>query len=257
MFMTRIGAKSAAFINHKPFHPGNIQNLEKVWIAEEEHKRELKKQAEFLERRNQEHQIEELKKALRLKEKSENGTAPVYLDGASSSFLGANVSAASRKLHRRKVNNDKLRKATRGSESSGDVISSESQGDPSDLCSSSLYKENVFQWGHCTAWGSYYNRSTNRWGYKCCASCEREKPCHLNQLRNDESSEQQGLSDSGGNETGERKRRISSDSADPAGTSESDELDAAANPKKEKRQRRDALRQDTGLSAILKQLQNE
>jgi len=67
--MGKIGAKSAAFINHKPFHPGNLQNLEAVWIAEQKAKDLEKRQAAMQDRRKQEVQIEELRRALRLKER--------------------------------------------------------------------------------------------------------------------------------------------------------------------------------------------
>eukprot|EP00914_Ancora_sagittata_P003138 GHVO01006498.1.p1 GENE.GHVO01006498.1~~GHVO01006498.1.p1 ORF type:complete len:374 (+),score=46.66 GHVO01006498.1:49-1122(+) len=66
--MGKIGAKSAAFINHKPFHPGKLQNIEKVWIAQEKEKKEKQGQEELLERRQQEVRIEELRKALRQSE---------------------------------------------------------------------------------------------------------------------------------------------------------------------------------------------
>eukprot|EP01054_Gregarina_sp_Poly1_P007628 Gregarina_sp_Poly_1__7627@NODE_428_length_8567_cov_88_085529_g349_i0_p4_GENE_NODE_428_length_8567_cov_88_085529_g349_i0NODE_428_length_8567_cov_88_085529_g349_i0_p4_ORF_typecomplete_len416_score59_62CWC25/PF12542_8/2_5e03CWC25/PF12542_8/8_9e12CWC25/PF12542_8/1_8e04Cir_N/PF10197_9/1e10Cir_N/PF10197_9/1_2e03Cir_N/PF10197_9/9_1e03Cir_N/PF10197_9/4_4e03Cir_N/PF10197_9/4_4e03Cir_N/PF10197_9/9_7e03FlgM/PF04316_13/0_59FlgM/PF04316_13/88FlgM/PF04316_13/1_7e03DUF1064/PF06356_11/7_4e03DUF1064/PF06356_11/0 len=64
MHMGKIGQKSAAFINHKPFHPGNYRNLEKVWLAEQTHAANLKKQQELLDKRQQESKVEELRRAL-------------------------------------------------------------------------------------------------------------------------------------------------------------------------------------------------
>ncbi|CDJ57793.1 hypothetical protein, conserved [Eimeria maxima] len=65
MWIGNIGKKSAAFINHKPFHPGNFQNQEKVWLAEQKLKEEQKKEKELEERRREEVKIEELRRALR------------------------------------------------------------------------------------------------------------------------------------------------------------------------------------------------
>lgn len=73
MFLGKVGQKSIAFINHKPFHPGNLQNLEKVWRAEEEEAANRKAQKEALERRRNEVQIEELRDALRAKEQANGG----------------------------------------------------------------------------------------------------------------------------------------------------------------------------------------
>eukprot|EP01053_Blabericola_migrator_P004346 Blabericola_migrator_1__4345@NODE_2339_length_2914_cov_65_114155_g682_i2_p1_GENE_NODE_2339_length_2914_cov_65_114155_g682_i2NODE_2339_length_2914_cov_65_114155_g682_i2_p1_ORF_typecomplete_len489_score84_09CWC25/PF12542_8/6_7e03CWC25/PF12542_8/1_5e13CWC25/PF12542_8/3_9e03CWC25/PF12542_8/6_3e03Cir_N/PF10197_9/3_3e10Cir_N/PF10197_9/5_7e03Cir_N/PF10197_9/1_8e04Cir_N/PF10197_9/2_2e03Cir_N/PF10197_9/1e04_NODE_2339_length_2914_cov_65_114155_g682_i29422408 len=64
MYMGKIGQKSAAFINHKPFHPGSYRNLEKVWIAEQTHAANLRKQQELLDKRQQESRVEELRRAL-------------------------------------------------------------------------------------------------------------------------------------------------------------------------------------------------
>lgn len=64
MYMGKIGQKSAAFINHKPFHPGSYRNLEKVWIAEQAHAANLKKEQELLDKRQQESKVEELRRAL-------------------------------------------------------------------------------------------------------------------------------------------------------------------------------------------------
>ncbi|KAH0485912.1 MAG: hypothetical protein KVP17_002357 [Porospora cf. gigantea B] len=64
MFMGKVGQKAAAFINHKPFHPGNFANVEKVWLAEEKHKEDLQKQQELEQARNNERRIEELRKVL-------------------------------------------------------------------------------------------------------------------------------------------------------------------------------------------------
>eukprot|EP00917_Polyrhabdina_sp_WS-2016_P018910 GHVP01040679.1.p1 GENE.GHVP01040679.1~~GHVP01040679.1.p1 ORF type:complete len:277 (-),score=67.71 GHVP01040679.1:535-1341(-) len=63
-----LGTKSLAFINHKPFHPGSMANMEKTWLAERQHTEEQKRQKELREKRVQEAKIEDLRRALRVSE---------------------------------------------------------------------------------------------------------------------------------------------------------------------------------------------
>eukprot|EP00915_Cephaloidophora_sp_WS-2016_P001497 GHVH01002104.1.p1 GENE.GHVH01002104.1~~GHVH01002104.1.p1 ORF type:complete len:298 (+),score=54.81 GHVH01002104.1:49-942(+) len=65
MHIQNIGSKSRAFINHKPFHPGNFKNVEAVWKVEED-KRQIEKQAkERAAIRAEEAKVEALKGQLR------------------------------------------------------------------------------------------------------------------------------------------------------------------------------------------------
>ncbi|CDR95032.1 mRNA processing-related protein, putative [Babesia bigemina] len=41
----------------------------------------------------------------------------------------------------------------------------------------SAYKEDVYTLGHTTIWGSYYDRDSKKWGYRCCKSTCRDSPC--------------------------------------------------------------------------------
>jgi len=41
----------------------------------------------------------------------------------------------------------------------------------------SKYEEDVYTHNHTTVWGSYYDKSTGKWGYKCCRLCDRQIPC--------------------------------------------------------------------------------
>lgn len=238
MFMGRIGAKSAAFINHKPFHPGNLQNLEKVWTAEENHKRELKKQEEFLERRNQEQQIEELRRALR----REEGVG--QSDIAKHTFLGAAGSqgataASARKLQRRKAT------ISRGADQSRNTPCSGGSGG---VCSL-LYIENQLEAGHSAIWGSFYDRESNKWGYACCQLVKRGQLCP-----------RRGAVDGGPAESAKRKE--ASSNCPPEGTLETEKPKLSDtnthDPKRTKRERkRDATNVDSGLASILQQLQDD
>jgi N-terminal domain of CBF1 interacting co-repressor CIR len=50
-----------AFLNKKGWHPGSIQNQEKVWKREEEHLKELKKAEELRKQIAEEREKEELR----------------------------------------------------------------------------------------------------------------------------------------------------------------------------------------------------
>eukprot|EP01068_Selenidium_serpulae_P017586 Selendium_serpulae@DN6387_c0_g2_i1.p2 len=235
MFMGRIGAKSAAFINHKPFHPGNLQNLEKVWTAEENHKRELKKQAEFLERRNQEQQIEELRRALRKEEGAFGANVGEAGLGSKGGSHGA-TAASARKLQRRKAT------ITRSADTKSKPPSSE---DISGIVSS-LYCEGNLEAGHTSVWGSFYDRDSQSWGYACCKQLKKGKECQRKQAT------------AVSRETVKRKERDElrtiSDASDKSKKSESEQPEKK---KSKKERKRDPLKVDSGLASILQQLQDD
>ncbi|EPR62477.1 putative step ii splicing factor [Toxoplasma gondii GT1] len=155
MWMGKIGQKSAAFINHKPFHPGNWQNQEKIWLAEQKHKEELRKQAELAERRAEEVKIQELRRAL-----YNQGTAAstaqvspkIQDDGATRK--AAAIEAKKREAARAAaVRAAELRKG---------------------MVKSVLYEEDVYVGSHTHVWGSFFDKATNRWGFKCCGICDKK-----------------------------------------------------------------------------------
>jgi len=65
MHIQNIGSKSRAFINHKPFHPGNFKNVEAVWQLEEDQRNEEKRAKERAAIRAEEAKVEALKGQLR------------------------------------------------------------------------------------------------------------------------------------------------------------------------------------------------
>lgn len=76
MPLKNIGQKSAAFINHKPFHPGSYRNLEKVWVAEQKAEEAQRRDEELQKRRDNEGKMLELRRALRARDNGNTmGTA--------------------------------------------------------------------------------------------------------------------------------------------------------------------------------------
>lgn len=51
-----------AFLNKKSWHTGSFQNIEKVWIAEQQKKEQDKRAAEMQKKLKEERQLEELKR---------------------------------------------------------------------------------------------------------------------------------------------------------------------------------------------------
>ncbi|CDI74075.1 Arabidopsis thaliana At4g37120/C7A10_240,related, related [Eimeria praecox] len=154
--------KSAAFINHKPFHPGNYQNQEKVWLAEQKLIEEQKRERELEERRREEVKIEELRRALR-----GEARAALQLQKKEEQISPAE------ELRRKAKEAAKLQALQRKHQ--------EAQNRLKKLAKSTLYDEDVLTLGHSTVFGSLYSKEENKWGYKCCGSLERSAPCTANQ----------------------------------------------------------------------------
>lgn len=51
------------------------------------------------------------------------------------------------------------------------------------LSESVLYQENVFEFGHASVWGSWFDSQAGRWGYACCRGLERRGECNLGVAR--------------------------------------------------------------------------
>lgn len=195
--MGKIGKKSSAFINHKPFHPGNWQNQEKVgcifqlealflatfllnfgvfptarifyavlfvqvWLAEQKHKEEQRKQQELAERRAEEFKIEELRRALR----GESDAAAAILKQKQQQEEEENAADALR------------RKAREAEVQQKRLLQQQAALLRRQLpAKSSLYAEDVFTNGHTSVFGSFFCKESKRWGYRCCASLERSAVC--------------------------------------------------------------------------------
>lgn len=158
MWIGNIGKKSAAFINHKPFHPGNYQNQEKVWLAEQKQKEEQKKEKELEERRREEVKIEELRRALRGEaqaalqlQKKEEAISP-----AEELRRKAKEAARQQALQRKQQEaQQRLRQPAK----------------------STLYQEDVLVLGHTSVFGSLYCKQEKKWGYRCCGCLDKSVAC--------------------------------------------------------------------------------
>lgn len=186
MLLGKVGNKSIAFINHKPFHPGNLQNLERVWLAEQRAAENEKKQKEMLERRKHEVQIEELRKALRNKERQQveecEKMCVKYHSGSSTLTAGL----------RRQTTLDSsdgsgglyypqgVKKSSRrypDEEGQGRRKRSRRVDDQTPFKVMSKYKEDIVRYGHTQVWGSFYDVSEGVWGYGCCSSTDKMSTC--------------------------------------------------------------------------------
>ncbi|CDJ46277.1 hypothetical protein, conserved [Eimeria brunetti] len=161
MWIGKIGKKSAAFINHKPFHPGNFQNQEKVWLAEQKLKEEQKKEKELEERRREEVKIEELRRALR-------GEAKAALQ-----LQKKEAVSPAEELRKKAKEAARLQALQRKQQ--------EAQNRLKKFAKSTLYDEDVLVLGHSAVFGSLYSKEESKWGYKCCGSLDRSAPCTANQ----------------------------------------------------------------------------
>lgn len=155
--MGKIGNKSAAFINHKHFHPANRENLEKVWLAEQKHKEALKRQKEMKEKLAEEIRITELKRRLREQEiqnnleylRDEKPTSKYDVSDPSKLLRNGASGLILTKTHSEPVAKSKDNANHR-------------------VVIRSRYREDVFEHGHTAVFGSYYDRETGSWGYRCC-----------------------------------------------------------------------------------------
>ncbi|EEA06931.1 uncharacterized protein CMU_033160 [Cryptosporidium muris RN66] len=153
MFIQKIGNKAAAFLNHKPFHPGNIRNLEKVWIAEEKQNEIEKKQLELQNKRKKEWEIETLRRTLK-NIRSETYEQEGYLEIKNSNYnneYGYQI---------RTLNNSSIVQEL--------------------PVRYNLYHEDILINGHSRIWGSWYDRKLNKWGYSCCKQTIKSCKCLTN-----------------------------------------------------------------------------
>ncbi|OII75842.1 hypothetical protein cand_029260 [Cryptosporidium andersoni] len=153
MFIQKIGNKAAAFLNHKPFHPGNIRNLEKVWIAEEKQNEIEKKQLELQNKRKKEWEIETLRKTLK-NLRSETYEQERYLEITNdndNNEYGYQIGTLNNSFIVQKL----------------PVIYN-------------LYHEDILINGHSKIWGSWYDRKLNKWGYSCCKQTVKSCKCSTN-----------------------------------------------------------------------------
>merc|ERR1711974_236480 len=71
--MQRVGGKAAGFINKKFFHPSSLRNQEKLWKAQTADAEERRKQSDLEKRREEERQVEDLRKQMYLAGQAQSG----------------------------------------------------------------------------------------------------------------------------------------------------------------------------------------
>ncbi|XP_053993863.1 uncharacterized protein LOC128884457 [Hylaeus volcanicus] len=183
MLLGKVGNKSIAFINHKPFHPGNLVNLERIWLAEQQAKENEKKQKEMLERRKHEVQIEELRKTLRTKEHEQLEESKRLTETLQSNSILNTFSAKAQKdssvglilpNHLKRKRNERFVKNHQKKQKTRHLSASTT------FKVLSKYKEDVVQNGHANVWGSYYDTSRSCWGYACCKDTQKDSICQHN-----------------------------------------------------------------------------
>mmetsp|Transcript_416 Transcript_416/g.1419 ORF Transcript_416/g.1419 Transcript_416/m.1419 type:complete len:347 (+) Transcript_416:109-1149(+) len=63
-----------------------------------------------------------------------------------------------------------------------DASADESDREVRPLLESALYKENIFENGHSSVWGSWFDAACSKWGYACCHGTARAEACLASSL---------------------------------------------------------------------------
>ncbi|SBT79942.1 step II splicing factor, putative [Plasmodium malariae] len=166
MWINKIGNKSASFINHKHFHPGNIKNLERVWLAEESERKRKEEEEKYLKKREEQYKLYVLKKQL-TKNEEDNKNA-----------LHNNILYDINKERKKENTNKKINITFSENEQNGiDAINNK-------LIIKSKYNEDLFVKNHKSIYGSYYDIEKKKWGYKCCKKVNKNSICTSNDCDN-------------------------------------------------------------------------
>lgn len=185
--MQRVGGKAGGFINKKFFHPSSLRNQEKLWVAQTKAAREQRQQEHLEKQREEERQVESLRKQMYLQGQSLAGSAgdmPVGgTEAAASSAVGTVQRAEQREAHfefkRRKA---ALKEAEQERGGDGDHtkdVEDAAHPTKSAPMAKSIYREDVHPLGHQSIWGSWFCAEARRWGYICCKSLKRKQRCAM------------------------------------------------------------------------------
>jgi len=184
----RVGGKAGGFINKKFFHPSTMRNQEKLWKAQTEEEREARKQAELQKRRDEERQVEELRKQMYL---SGQGKSTDFLSSAAeasaaSSHLGSSEKnelkqAIAEQKRRAKLKRTQAEKAEKGAsdEEADEPPAKSGRTGAARTFAKSRYSEDVYESEHTSVWGSWYSRDEDKWGFGCCKLLVRNEQCPL------------------------------------------------------------------------------
>ncbi|GAW82093.1 step II splicing factor [Plasmodium gonderi] len=173
MWINKIGNKSASFINHKHFHPGNIKNLERVWLAEEKERKRKEEEEKYLKKKEEQYKLFVLKQQLKKNEQEEENKNDL-----------SNILYDINKEGKRGKTKKKIYTANNEHASVEQNRNEERDTKNNKLIVKSKYNEDVFVKNHKSVYGSYYDMEKKKWGYKCCKTIYKSGTC-TNYVSND------------------------------------------------------------------------
>lgn len=188
----RVGGKAGGFITKKFFHPSSFRNQEKLWKAQTADERERRKQDELEKRREEERQVEALRKQMYLAGQGRAGDSisSSVADGAAGEKVGSAEKAEQKacfdEFTRRKLMLKQERREREAREAAHGASADESAGHVADAGAmnrqqrpavQSSYLEDVYILGHAAVWGSWYEVDAEKWGFACCKVTDRALEC--------------------------------------------------------------------------------
>lgn len=178
----RVGGKAGGFINKKFFHPSTLRNQEKLWLAMTADERERKKQVELEKRRDEERQVEELRKQMYLSGQGKaTDVAAAMKEQMKESLSGSDRAEKKAALDEEKRRREMLKsERSRGAMEDGEFSSGDDDDidDEGRVLARSRYEEDVFVRGHTSVWGSWYSEE-KEWGFACCKTRNLDADCPL------------------------------------------------------------------------------
>lgn len=209
--MQRVGGKAAGFINKKFFHPSSLRNQEKLWKAQTEHSRDQRKQAQLERQREEEMQVEGLRKQMYLRGQSTSKSDLFTAAGSKGSELLDNqpMGDAQLKEQKRSYEEFKRRKgqlkqaaaaAAAVPDDHGEEAAAAAGADEEEACelpagetaasssscsvvtklpplAKSVFREDFHPNGHESVWGSWFDSEGQAWGFSCCRGLKRSERC--------------------------------------------------------------------------------
>mmetsp|Transcript_82984 Transcript_82984/g.238497 ORF Transcript_82984/g.238497 Transcript_82984/m.238497 type:complete len:289 (+) Transcript_82984:78-944(+) len=229
--MQRVGGKAAGFINKKFFHPSSLANQEKLWKAQTAAATEARKQGQMEKQREEEMQVEALKKQMYLQGQGKNTsdfmkTASIAVAEEPLTGTQKHEQFLSHQEFKRRKSILKQEQATLkkleadtqgggGGDAEGDegdapdpaaASSAASSEGPGRILAKSVYKEDIYPNGHESVWGSWFSMDEKRWGFSCCKEMQRKLRCPLAPALPEEPEKQQNGGAEGDEPKAKRRR---------------------------------------------------
>jgi len=170
-------------ISKKFFHPSSFRNQEKLWKVQTADEREKRKQAELEKRREEERQVEEIRKQMYLVGQTKDADfLSARIEEISTDPGGAEQIAAFQEQKRRKtLLRQEHAKSKCQNNNGGDSVSFGGDSDVfgrDRVLAKSVWSEDTYINGHNTVWGSWYDTEEHRWGFSCCKTTDRAALCN-------------------------------------------------------------------------------